>query len=283
MKTIPGTSILCFAALILALPAPAQPITVKTSDTLLSLSQKWADTYAAGHADAKIEVTGGATTATFAALAEKKINVAMTPRGIRYKEAQPCVEAFGSRPTEVKVGVSGVAIFVHADNPVKVLMYEELEGIFTGKHKNWKQVGGKDAPIVTYGLSTNTAAGELFAEEVLGGKVPTANLQLVTEAELTQAIVRDPNSIGFAPLTSAPGIRALEIKRAYSSTPVAPSEETISNRIYPISRFVCCYLDPVANQGNLKSYLDWLRSDEGQATAKQAGFHPLAAKWRGTP
>ena len=69
----------------------------------------------------------------------------------------------------------------------------------------------------------------------------------------------------------------------YSSTPVEPSADNISSRIYPITRFVYGYVDPVANQGEIKTCLDWLRSDEGQAIAKQAGYFPLAAKWRGTP
>jgi phosphate transport system substrate-binding protein len=281
MKSIPGRFILLLSAL--ALSAQAEPITIKSSDTLLGLSQKWADAYKARHADAQIEVTTGATTTAFAALAEKKINLALTARAIRYKETQPCVAVFGQRPTEVKVGVSGVAVYVHADNPVKELMYEDLEGIFTGKHKNWKRLGGKDAPIVAYGMGTNTAAGELFTEEVLGGKAMAGEVHVVTDAELLKAIALDPNSLGFAPLARTEGIRALNIKRVYSSTPVEPSEETISNRIYPISRFLYGYLDPAANQGATKAYLDWLRSDEGQGLAKPAGYFPLAAKWRAAP
>lgn len=283
MKSAPDRIILWLAALVLVLPAPAQPITIQTSDTLLKLSQKWADTYTAKRASLKIEVTGGATPAAFAALAEKKINLALTARAIRFKEAQPCVAVFGSRPIEVKLGVSGVAVYVPADHPVKVLTYEELEDIFTGKRKNWKQLGGKDAPIAAYGVATNTAAGELFAEEVLGAKALAGEVQLVTDAELLKVIASNPNSIGFAPLTPAPGVRAVEIKRVYSSTPVAPSEETISSRIYPITRFLYGYVDPAAHQGEIKTYLDWLRSDEGQALAQPAGYFPLAAKWRVTP
>jgi len=283
MKHILGRIALCLAALVLALSATAQPIVLKSSPTLLKLSQQWADGYAAKHPDVKLEVTGGPTPAAFAALATKKINVAMTTRAIRYKEAQPCVTAFGQRPTEVKVGVNGVVVYVHPDNPVKVLMYDELEGIYTGKHRNWKQLGGKDAPIAVYGLSTNTAVGELFAEEVLGPKALSSEVHLMTDAELLKAIANNPDSIGFAPLTQTQGVRPLTIKRVYSSTPVEPTDETISNRIYPISRFLYCYVDPAANQGQIKTYLDWLRSDEGQAVAKQTGYYPLGAKWRTTP
>jgi phosphate transport system substrate-binding protein len=39
-------------------------------------------------------------------------------------------------------------VYVNADNPVKELSLEQLEKIFTGKIKNWQEVGGPNAPIV---------------------------------------------------------------------------------------------------------------------------------------
>ena len=191
----------------LALPAVRRKHLPQSFRHLAAACPEMGGCVTASHADAKLEISSGATPDAFAALAEKKINIALTPRAIRYKEAQPCVAAFGQRPTEVKVGVNGVAIYVHPDNPVKVLMYEELEGIFTGKHQGWKKLGGKDAPIVAFGLNTNTAAGELFTEEVLAGKALAGGVQLVTEAEVLKRVAAEPNSIGFAPLAEATGVR----------------------------------------------------------------------------
>lgn len=285
METKPRFSaiILWLATTAFVTPASCQTITLKTSDTLAGLGQKWAEAYMAAHAGVKIEASGGATTAAFAALAERKASIAMVPRGIRFKEAQPCEAAFGSRPTEFKVAVNGVAVYVNANNPVKVLTYDELEGIFKGKQRNWKSMGGKDAPIVAYGVATNTPVGELFVEEVLAGGAPANDIGILVGAELLKAIARDPNAIGFGPLAQAEGVRALNIKRVFSSTPVSPSEEAISNRIYPISRWLYCYIDPAANKNEIKTYLDWIRSDAGQQIAKQAGYYLLPAKWRATP
>jgi phosphate transport system substrate-binding protein len=268
------------AALTLGRSVSAQPLTINCSDTLVSLSQKWADTYTAKHPDTKIQVTGSGTPAVFATFAAGKCNLVIAPRAMRYKEAQPCVVAFGQRPTEFKVGVNGVAVYVHPDNPVQVLNYDELFDIYKGKRRNWKQFGGRDATITAYGVETNTAAGELFAEEVLSSKGMTNDVHLVAGQELLPSIAHDPNAIGFGAFTPGEGVRALQIKRAFSSTPVEPSSEAIANRIYPISRFLYCYLNPKTNQGEIKSYLDWLRSDEGQQTAAQAGFYVLPPKWR---
>ena len=59
--------------------------------------------------------------------------------------------------------------------------------------------------------------------------------------------------------------------------------QTISNRTYPLSRFIFGYTDAAAVKGELKSYLDWIRNDEGQQLARQAGYFTLPAKWRTTP
>ena len=258
----------------------AQSFVVKTSDTLRDLGQKWATTYSAAHAPAKIEVTGDGTAEVFAAFAARKADVVLTSRKIRFKEVQACETAFGQRATEFKVSVIGAAVYVHVDNPVTTLMYEELEAIYLGKRRNWKQVGGQDAAMTVYGVGTNTLAGELFVAEALTGKMVTNDVRLVAPAELATIMVRDVHAIGFGDFRSVPGLRALKIKRAYSSTPVEPSAEAIGNRIYPITQFVYAYVNPEANKGEIKSFVDWLRSDEGQQTAVAAGCFAVPGKWR---
>ena len=275
--------VVCLMACASTMMGRAEPITVQSADTLLSLNQKWADAYVAKHSESNVRATGSATPLAVTALAERKANIAVIPRAIRFKETQACEAALGKRPTEFKVGVVGAAVYIHPDNPVTVLMYEELENVFKGKFRNWKQLGGKDAPILVYGLETNTPAGELFGEEVLNGKAVTNDVRLVSPADLLKAIAQNPNAIGFGAFSQSHGVRALEIKRTYSSTPVRPSADDIANRVYPISRFLFSYLSPAGDQNAGKAYLDWIRSDEGQKIAVEAGFYVLPAKWRATP
>jgi len=283
MRNISGSTILLAALATLSLPAAAETISVKSSETALKLSQDWASGHGSKHPGTKIEVSGGSVTNAFAALAEKRIQLAAVPRVMRFKEAQACEAALGQRPTEFKLAVNAVAIYVNANNPVKYLTYDELEAIFQGKRRNWQKLGGNNSPVIAFGVEASTPVGELFVEEVLAGKGFTNDVKVVSPAELLKAIAREPNSIGFGPLAQADGVRVVEIKRAFSSTPVAPNEETISNRTYPISRFVYGYADPAVIKDGLKAYLDWIRGEEGQQIARQAGYFPIAAKWRTTP
>jgi phosphate transport system substrate-binding protein len=258
----------------------AQTITIKGSDTLLGLSQKWADAYKAKHPEVVLQVAGGGAPAAFAALADKKLDIVLASRAIRFKEAEPIVAAFGQRPTECKVAVSGLVVYVNANNPVNVLTYDELFGIFKGKHTNWKELGGGDLAISVYAQETNSVHGELFGEEVLNGKGISAEVRMLAASDILKAIAKDPKGIGYGALMQLEGVRPLSIKRAFSSTPVAPSEEAIANRIYPISRFVYCYTAPTGSKDETKAYLDWVRGDEGQRIAREAGYYPLPAKWR---
>ena len=258
-----------------------QTLTVNVSDSLLGLNQKWAEAYKAKHPTVAIQVTGDGTTATFAALAKKKADLVMVSRAIHFKEAQACEAAFGRRPVEGKVAVSGLAVYVNTNNQVKVLNYDELYDIFHGESKNWKDLaGGKDRAISVYAQATNSVHGELFNEEVLSGRGFSAGVHLLAGQDIIKAVAADPDGIGFGALTLAEGVQTLSIKRAYSSTPVIPDADNISRRIYPISRFVYSYINPAANPEEIKAYLDWIRSDEGQQVAKEAGFYALPASLR---
>src|SRR5271169_4904601 len=94
-------SILSVAAL--AANLHAGNITVKGSDTLVILAQKWAEVYMGEHKDVKIQVSGGGSGIGFAALQSQTTDLCDASRKIKAAELQKCIVAFGKRPTEYKV------------------------------------------------------------------------------------------------------------------------------------------------------------------------------------
>jgi phosphate transport system substrate-binding protein len=284
MKKILAALVVLATVLLPLRDASGQTVTVKVSNTLLGLNQKWAAAYQAGHPAVTLQVTGADTPAVLAALADKQADLVLVPRAMRYKEAQACQTAFGRRPAEAKVAVSGVAVYVNSTNPVQVVSYDELAAIFGGQSQNWKELdGGRDQPISVYAPATNSVQGELFNEEVLNGRGFPAGVHLLAGPELLQTVAADPAGIGLGTLTPEPGVQTLSIKRAPSSTPVKPTEDNIARRMYPLSRYVFSYSNPAANPEAIKAYLDWIRSDEGQQIAREAGFYPLPAILRSSP
>lgn len=276
------SALVALTAVILPLAiASGQTLTIKVSSTLLGLNQRWAEAYQSKHPGAAIQVTGDGMAAVFSTLAAQKADLVFVSRAIRFKEAQACEAAFGRRPAVCKVAVSGLAVYVNTNNAVKVLNYDELADIFGGQTENWKHLdGGVDQAITVYAPDTNSVVGELFNEEVLNGRGFSARVKLLAGPDVLKAVAADPKSIGFGALTPAGDLQPLSIKRALSSTPVAPTEENIARRIYPISRYVFGYCNPTANPDDIKVYLDWIRSDEGQQVARNAGFYALPAALR---
>src|SRR5215213_9427861 len=152
--------ILLASAAMLAVTANAGNITVKGSDTLVILAQKWAEVYMSKNPGTKIQVTGGGSGVGFAALQNKTTDLANASRKIKAAEISACVKAFGKRPTEYKVALDGLSIYVNEANSIKELSLEQLEGIFTGRIRNWKDVGGNDGPIVIYSRENSSGTYE---------------------------------------------------------------------------------------------------------------------------
>src|SRR2546428_7486638 len=105
-------------------------IIVKGSDTLVILAQKWAEVYMSKHPETKIQVTGGGSGTGFAALQNKTTDLADASRKIKPKEIEACIRAFNKRPTEYKVCLDGLSLYVSTDNSVNELTVEQLALIF---------------------------------------------------------------------------------------------------------------------------------------------------------
>src|SRR6266567_141342 len=134
----------------ITISAPAGGITVKGSDTLVILAQKWAEVYMGKHPEVKIQVTGGGSGIGFAALQNNTTDIADASRPIKPAERAACIKSFGKNPREYKVALDGLSVYVNTDNPLTELSVDQLALIFTGKARNWKGFGGNDRPITVY-------------------------------------------------------------------------------------------------------------------------------------
>ena len=268
---------LAFAVLALSsVAAHAGKITVKGSDTLVVQAQKWAEIYMGKKPETKIQVTGGGTGIGFAALQNNATDLCNASRKIRAQEIAECIKAFGKRPTEYKVALDGLSVYVHESNPLKELTVEQVRLIFTGKIKNWKEVGGPDARIVLYSRENSSGTYEFFKEHVLDGKDFAASTQTMPgTAAVLQAVAKDKNAIGYGGAAYGAGAKHLAIKKDDSSPAVEPTEETVVKGTYPIWRYLYIYVNPAIDKGEISAYLNWIRSEEGQKVVKDVGYFPL--------
>ena len=280
MKALKSIAVLT-AALALATSAHAGNITVKGSDTLVVLAQKWAEAYMTKNPDTKIQVTGGGTGTGFAALQNKTTDLCNASRKIKPAEIATCIKAFGKRPTEYKVCLDGLSVYVSADNPVKELTVAQIADIFNGKTKNWKQVGGADAPIIVYSRENSSGTYEFFKESVLQGKDFASSAQTMPgTAAVLQAVAKDKNGIGYGGAAYGAGAKHLKVKKDDASPAVEPTEENVIKGTYPIWRYLYVYVNPALDKGDIAKYLTWIRGDEGQKVVKDVGYFPLPKNLR---
>jgi len=251
-------------------------ITVKGSDTLVVQAQKWAEVYMSKNNHVKIQVTGGGSGIGFAALQNNTTDLANASRKIKAAEITECIKAFGKRPTEYKVCLDGLSVYVNADNPVKELTMDQLLLIFTGKTKNWKEVGGNDAPITIYSRENSSGTYEFFKENVLKGRDFAARAQTMPgTAAVLEAVAKDKNGIGYGGAAYGAGAKHLAIKKDERSPAIEPNEETVVKGTYPIWRYLFIYVNPEIDKGDIADYLAWIRSDDGQKVVKEVGYFPL--------
>ncbi|MSU61995.1 MAG: phosphate ABC transporter substrate-binding protein [Pedosphaera sp.] len=281
MKTM--TIGILLAALILA-GAPravAGTVTAKGSDTMVILAQKWAEVYMQKSTGTKIQVTGGGSGTGFAALQNQTCDLANASRKIKANEIGSYIKAFGKRPTEYKVAMDGLSVYVSAENTVKELSLDQLDQVFSGRIKNWKELGGTDAPITVYSRENSSGTYEFFKEHVLKGKDFASSAQTMPgTAAVLQAVAKDKNGIGYGGAAYGAGAKHLAVKKDDSTPAIEPTEEAVVGGTYPISRFLFIYLNPALDKGEIAGYLTWIRSDEGQKLVKDVGYFPLPKNLR---
>ncbi|MCC6232255.1 MAG: phosphate ABC transporter substrate-binding protein [Verrucomicrobiales bacterium] len=260
----------------LSLQAVAGEITVKGSDTMVILGQKWAEAYMQKTPTTKVQVTGGGSGTGFAALQNKQTDIANASRKIRAKEIEQCIKAFSKRPREYAVAMDGLSVYVNEKNPVAALSLEEIRDIYTGKVTNWKDVGGPDAPIILYSRENSSGTYEFFKEKVLQGKDFASKAQtLAGTAQVLQAVASDANAIGYGGAAYGAGAKHIKVSETKGGDAIDPTEETVLAQKYPIWRYLFVYLNPELEKGEIKEDLDWIRSDDGQKVVKDVGYFPL--------
>jgi phosphate transport system substrate-binding protein len=281
MKIITTTAIAALTILATAGSSLAGNITVKGSDTLVILAQKWAELYMSKHPDAKIQVTGGGSGIGIAALQNNTTDIANASRPMKAAERAACIKTAGKNPREYKVALDGLSVYVNSANPMNEITLDQLKDIFTGRVRNWKDLGGADAPITVYSRENSSGTYEFFKEHVLLGQDFVSSAQTMPgTAALLQAITKDNNGVGYGGAAYGHGAKALKVKKTAESAAVEPTQENVLGQKYPIWRYLYMYLSPDKDKGEVAAFLNWVRSDEGQAVVKDVGYYPLPENLR---
>ena len=236
------------------------------STTMMPLVTAMATEFRKQQPAVSIEIQGGGTAQGLKILQAGKADIAMVARVLAANERDllPFV-----------IARDGLAISVHADNPVNLLSDEQVAGIYSKRIVNWREVGGRDAPIYVIGVSAGAAATELFLR----------NFPL-TPGELRPDIVIDPNPQRFAALSGNPvailygslgeserRAQAGEKVKALPNAGIAATIDNLAAGRYSVARPLSLVTRGLPS-GAAKAFIDYARAPAAISMIERFEFAP---------
>jgi phosphate transport system substrate-binding protein len=268
-------------------------ISVKGSDTMVNLSQKWAEEYMKKTPGISIQVTGGGSGTGVAAIINGTTDIANSSRELKADE-QETAKSKKLNLKQYEVALDGIALIVHPGNKIDSLTIQQVSDIFTGKITNWKQLGGANMPITLYGRENSSGTYEFFKEHVLGKDGSGHNRDYASSTQVLQgtaalgeAVARDTKGIGYGGVgyfAQRDDVKILHIKADAESPAISPAEnhkvnyEAIWDGSYSISRYLYCFVDEKKVQGELQKFIDFMLSPDGQKLVESMEYIPLPEK-----
>lgn len=250
-------------------------VTIKGSDTVLPLAQKEAEELMKTDANISVTVVGGGSGVGLTALIDGTTDIAMASRDLKTEEKLKFSE--NKKDIEqVVIAFDALAVIVNPANKVTGLTREQLEKIFTGEIKNWKEVGGADEKIVAYSRESSSGTYEFFKDEVMDKKnYATDILSLPATGAIVQAVGQTKGAIGYVGLAyETTEVKKVEVSYDQGKTFVSPSVASAKDKTYPISRPLY-YMFDKTNAAKVKTIVDYALSAEGQKIVSEIGYVPL--------
>ena len=262
------------------------------SDTLNNLMTLWAEGFQAMYPNVRIQIEGKGTSTAPPALIEGTAQLGPMSRPMKGAEADAFEKKYGYKPTEIKVAIDALAVYVHKDNPVKFLSLTQVDGIFSSTRKaggpvidKWGDVGltgdWATRPISLYGRNSASGTYGFFKDMALkGGDYRATVKEQPGSSSVVQGVTSDLAGIGYSGIGyMTSGVRAVPLAGSEGEPFEATLENSISGR-YPLGRFLYVYVNKNPGQPMDKltgEFLRFVLSKAGQEVVVKDGYFPLPA------
>lgn len=176
---------------------------------------------------------------------------------------------------EVIIANDALSVIVNPQNKISQLTRQQIEEIYTGKIKNWKEVGGDDMTIIVYSRETSSGTYEFFKDHVMKRKnYASSVLNMPATGAIVQSVSQTKGAIGYVGLAYMTK-EVKDIAVSYDGKNfVMGSLETAVNKTYPIVRPLYYYYQ-TSKEATVKPFIDFILSAEGQKIVQQVGYIPL--------
>jgi phosphate transport system substrate-binding protein len=256
----------------------------KGSDTIVNLAQSWAEEYRKVKPNVGIAVSGGGSGTGIAALMNGTVDIANASREVKKEESEAAKKNTGKEPVEHLVAYDALAIYVHPSNPIAKITKENLTCIYgeRGKCAKWSDIGVEvpgctGQEIVRASRQNNSGTYAYFREWTVGekGDLKLGSKDMSGSKDVVDLVEHTPCAIGYSGIGyKTDKVKVLCVSKDDAGECVDPTPENTLSQKYPISRGLYMYTlgEPA---GDVADYLNWIKSDAGQAIVEKAGYVPL--------
>lgn len=283
------TAFFFLLTMLLSLPLAAQskriPIQNRGSDSMAIAVAAWSEAYQNVDKQVGVAVSGGGSGTGIAAMINGLVDIANSSRALFKKEISMAKEA-GMDLQEHVVGYDAVAVYLHRDNPLQSLSFAQLGEIFGrgGNVNRWTDLGVevpgcKDQQIVLVGRQNSSGTYAYFRKRAIGkkyrNKFSTEVLGMQASKDLVDLVGKTPCAIGYSSFAYAvPSVKIACITAEIGQPCSNPGIEGITDKSYPMTRPLYMYTNGQP-EGEIKKYIDWALSDEGQCILADRQYAPL--------
>jgi phosphate transport system substrate-binding protein len=247
-------------------------IRIQGSDTMKILVSLWAEEYMKQHKNVSIYASGGGSAQGIRALIDGEIDICASSRPLLPHEVRDLAAKHNRLGISFLVAKDALSVYINPENRVKNLTLDEIQKIFTGEIKNWKEVGGQDEKIYVINRSPNSGTFYYFKEHVLSDMayVSAAEIRHSTQ-EVVNAVKERKNAIGYGGTAYGAEVDHCRINN------VSPTMQNVLEDKYPISRYLYLYTIDTP-RGAVADFIDWILDEPGQAIVATIGYIPLWQK-----
>ncbi len=237
-------------------------ITVSGSTSVGPVVEVLGEDFSAKNEGISVEVQQIGSSAGIKNAIEGTSQIGMASRDLKDEE-----KASGLKETQI--AIDGIAVITNKNNEVKDLTLEQVKDIYTGKITNWKEVGGKDAPIVVVSREDGSGTRDGFQENVgFESEELTKDAQISDGSGNIKSIVEgNENSIGYISFGYVDDkVNALTIDG------VELTVENVKDNKYAIARpfLLVNKEDKISEEGT--KFIEFILSEEGQKIVEDKGF-----------
>jgi len=253
----------------LASAGDVNKIVVDGSTTVGPIAKAFAEYYMGKRPEVNITVSESGSGNGAKSLINAACDVATMSRAMKSSEIKAAKDS-GVLPIEHVVALDALAVAVHPSNPFAAASIEQIRGIYAGKIRNWKELGGPDMPIVVISRDTNSGTYECFETMVMKGEKMSPKTEYVgSNGAIRQRVMSTPAAIGYVGLAFTEGVKLVKIEG------IMPAFETAKDKSYPISRALYMYTNGRAKAGTpLADFVGLSSTPEGMKLVEETGFVP---------